>query len=134
MLSGLPHIELEDWKRHALYTGTDTREAADFGPASQMAKWFWAAVEAMQQEDRARLLQFTTGASRLPPGGFKDLMGYHGPQRFTLALNVAAKPNALPTASTCFNLLKLPMSRTQEALADALHTAARHGAEGFSFA
>jgi len=91
-------------------------------------------VGEMKQEGRARLLQFATGASRLPPGGFKDLLGYQGPQLFSLVLNVSAKSNALPMASTCFNLLKLPMSKSRQELDDALHIALRHGAEGFCFA
>lgn len=33
--------------------------------------WFWAAVSNFSQTEMARLLQFTTGCSQLPPGGFQ---------------------------------------------------------------
>lgn len=35
--------------------------------------WFWTAVGNMTEEEKARLLQFTTGCSQLPPGGFREL-------------------------------------------------------------
>lgn len=102
-------------------------------------RWFWAIVERMPQEQRARLLQFATGSPRVPPGGFQALRGMQGPQRFTLALSAieptkAGGHQALPTASTCFNLLRLPPCSSEEALEDALHIAVQLGAEGFSFA
>lgn len=33
--------------------------------------WFWAAVSNFSQTEMARLLQFTTGCSQLPHGGFQ---------------------------------------------------------------
>ena len=36
-------------------------------------KWFWAALEGFSSEQFAKLLQFTTGSSQLPPGGFAEL-------------------------------------------------------------
>lgn len=33
--------------------------------------WFWAAVGNFSKTEMARLLQFTTGCSQLPPGGFQ---------------------------------------------------------------
>jgi hypothetical protein len=76
-------------------------------------------------------LEFTRACGT---GGFAHLQGYSGPQQFTLAVSLSAKEGALPTASTCFNLLKLPMCQSELALEDALHIAVRHGADGFSFA
>lgn len=40
---------------------------------ARIIKWFWIAVSNFTTEEMARLLQFTTGSSQLPPGGFKDL-------------------------------------------------------------
>jgi hypothetical protein len=46
----------------------------DSGPFfRRVVQYFWASVESMSQEDRARLLQFVTGSPTLPPGGFKEL-------------------------------------------------------------
>lgn len=38
----------------------------------------------MDNEKRARLLQFVTGTCRVPVGGFAELMGSNGPQRFCI--------------------------------------------------
>lgn len=42
---------------------------------STLVQWFWKAVESYDDECRARLLQFVTGSSRVPIGGFKALQG-----------------------------------------------------------
>lgn len=39
----------------------------------QVLEWFWIAVSNFTEEEMARLLQFTTGCSQLPPGGFSEL-------------------------------------------------------------
>lgn len=49
-----------------------------------MVQWFWKAVKAWPAEKKSRLLQFSTGTSRIPVNGFKDLQGSDGPRRFTL--------------------------------------------------
>ena len=62
----------------------------------------------MTSEQRAALLQFCTGSARAPAQGFGALMGYSGQQhRFTLE-RAHGGVDHLPTASTCFNALKLP--------------------------
>ena len=38
----------------------------------------------MNNETRARLLQFVTGTSRVPMNGFRELYGSNGPQLFTI--------------------------------------------------
>ena len=57
--------------------------------------WFWTAVSNFTQEEMARLLQFTTGCSQLPPGGFQQLS-----PRF----QITAAPTFanLPTAHTWY--------------------------------
>jgi hypothetical protein len=44
-------------------------------------RWFWLAVEQMSAEERIRLLQFTTGCSRVPAQGFKALQSHDGHYR-----------------------------------------------------
>ena len=39
--------------------------------AREVLAWFWGAVEALPHEQRARLMQFASGSSRLPVGGFR---------------------------------------------------------------
>ena len=44
----------------------------------KVIRWFWLAVESMSTEERVRLLQFTTGCSRVPAQGFKALQSHDG--------------------------------------------------------
>jgi len=47
-------------------------------------------------------LQFTTGTSRIPVNGFKDLQGSDGPRRFTI--EKAGDISQLPKAHTWYAL------------------------------
>ena len=59
----------------------------------QVMRWFWTVVSSLTQEELARLLQFTTGSSQLPPGGFAALCP---------SFQIIATPthSTLPTAHT----------------------------------
>ncbi|KAJ3133034.1 hypothetical protein HK100_004760 [Physocladia obscura] len=98
----------------------------------QTIKWFWSVVEQdMSEADRVLLLKFSTGSSRAPPGGFKqnsDGQNWH----FTLAVTLDSS-NKLPSASTCFNMLKIPLYVSRDQLREKLLLAVRHGSDGFSF-
>jgi hypothetical protein len=52
--------------------------------SSKQVVWFWQFVKSMDNEKRARLLQFACGTCRVPVGGFAELMGSNGPQRFCI--------------------------------------------------
>jgi hypothetical protein len=69
LISGVPEIDFEDWKRHSRYVGLYKK----LGPAHPVVIWFWEVVYDFSHEERARLLQFTTGTTRLPAQGFKAL-------------------------------------------------------------
>ena len=47
----------------------------------RVIEWFWACLRSWPA---ARLLQFTTGTSRMPVNTFKDLQGSDSPRRFTI--------------------------------------------------
>ena len=70
------------------------------------------AVKSWDMEKRSRLLQFTTGTSRTPVNGFRDLQGSDGPRKFTIERSGTA--TALPKTHTCFNRLDLPPYETME--------------------
>uniref|UniRef100_A0A224Z314 HECT-type E3 ubiquitin transferase n=1 Tax=Rhipicephalus zambeziensis TaxID=60191 RepID=A0A224Z314_9ACAR len=86
--------------------------------------WFWTAVSNFTEEEMARLLQFTTGCSQLPPGGFAELN-----PRFHLS--AAPTFGSLPTAHTCFNQLCLPDYDSYEQFERALRLSINEGTEGF---
>nr|XP_014341342.1 PREDICTED: apoptosis-resistant E3 ubiquitin protein ligase 1 [Latimeria chalumnae] len=90
----------------------------------EVMKWFWAVVSCFTQEELARLLQFTTGSSQLPPGGFAALCP-------SFQIIAAPTHSTLPTAHTCFNQLCLPTYDSYEELHKMLKLAISEGSEGF---
>ncbi|XP_062848255.1 E3 ubiquitin-protein ligase HACE1 isoform X2 [Trichomycterus rosablanca] len=126
LLSGMPEIDVSDWKKNTEYTsGYDLEEP--------VIKWFWEVVEDLTQEERVLLLQFVTGSSRVPHGGFAFLMGGSGLQKFTIAA-VPYTSNLLPTSSTCINMLKLPEYPSKDVLRDRLLVALHCGSYGYTMA
>ncbi|KAI3703086.1 hypothetical protein L6452_28841 [Arctium lappa] len=124
LISGLPEINLDDLKANTEYTG--------YTVGSNVAVWFWEVVKAFNKEDRARLLQFVTGTSKVPLEGFKALQGISGPQRFQIHKAYGA-PERLPSAHTCFNQLDLPEYPSKEQLQERLLLAIHEASEGFGF-
>jgi len=99
LVCGLGAISVEDWAKNTEYRNC---EASD-----PVIRWFWKAVDGMDNEIRARLLQFSTGTSRVPVTGFADLKGSLGPKKFTIEIVAANPPSTLPKAHTCFNRIEL---------------------------
>uniref|UniRef100_A0A672IZ22 E3 ubiquitin-protein ligase n=1 Tax=Salarias fasciatus TaxID=181472 RepID=A0A672IZ22_SALFA len=110
MLCGMQEIDLVDWQRNTIYR--------HYARSSKQILWFWQFVKEMDNEKRMRLLQFVTGTCRLPVGGFADLMGSNGPQKF--CIEKVGKENWLPRSHTCFNRLDLPPYKSYEQLKEKL--------------
>ena len=125
LLSGVPSIDVDDWQTNCGYSG--------YTADSDQVTLFFEVARGMTQPERALVLQFATGSARVPPGGFASLRGNNGICLFTLSEDAGASTDNLPTASTCFNLLKLPHYATAETMRARLLLATRHGAEGFEF-
>ncbi|XP_045044575.1 E3 ubiquitin-protein ligase HACE1 isoform X1 [Desmodus rotundus] len=126
LLSGMPEIDVSDWIKNTEYTSGYERE-------DPVIQWFWEVVEDITPEERVLLLQFVTGSSRVPHGGFANIMGGSGLQNFTIAA-VPYTPNLLPTSSTCINMLKLPEYPSKEILKDRLLVALHCGSYGYTMA
>uniref|UniRef100_A0A4W4EZI9 E3 ubiquitin-protein ligase n=1 Tax=Electrophorus electricus TaxID=8005 RepID=A0A4W4EZI9_ELEEL len=120
MLCGMQEIDLADWQRNTIYR--------HYTRSSKQIVWFWQFVKEMDNEKRMRLLQFVTGTCRLPVGGFTDLMGSNGPQKF--CIEKVGKENWLPRSHTCFNRLDLPPYKSYEQLKEKLMFAIEE-TEGF---
>ncbi|EEB18783.1 ubiquitin-protein ligase, putative [Pediculus humanus corporis] len=86
LLCGTGEYDIGDFKANHIVNGN----SLEF---QRVLEWFWAAISNFTVEEMARLLQFTTGCSQLPPGGFKDLS-----PKFTLS--AAPTFGNLPTAHT----------------------------------
>ena len=85
-------------------------------------------VRSMDHEKRSRLLQFVCGTCRVPVGGFAELMGSNGAQRF--CIEKVGKDSWLPRSHTCFNRLDLPPYKSYDQLSEKL-TYAIEETEGF---
>ncbi|XP_023700352.2 E3 ubiquitin-protein ligase HECW2 isoform X3 [Paramormyrops kingsleyae] len=99
VIAGTAEIDLGDWRSNTEYRG-------GYHDNHIVIRWFWAAVERFNNEQRLRLLQFVTGTSSIPYEGFAALRGSNGPRRF--CVEKWGKITALPRAHTCFNRLDLP--------------------------
>ncbi|XP_020278502.1 E3 ubiquitin-protein ligase Su(dx)-like [Pseudomyrmex gracilis] len=120
MLCGMQEIDVEDWQRNTIYR--------HYTRNSKQILWFWQFVSRTDSEKRARLLQFVTGTCRVPVGGFAELMGSNGPQRF--CIEKFGKDTWLPRSHTCFNRLDLPPYKSYDQLVEKLNYAIEE-TEGF---
>ncbi|XP_023682954.2 NEDD4-like E3 ubiquitin-protein ligase WWP2 isoform X1 [Paramormyrops kingsleyae] len=110
MLCGMQEVDLSDWQKNTIYR--------HYTKNSKQIHWFWQVVKEMDNEKRIRLLQFVTGTCRLPVGGFSELIGSNGPQKF--CIDKVGKETWLPRSHTCFNRLDLPPYRSLEQLREKL--------------
>ncbi|KAI5799845.1 hypothetical protein EDC01DRAFT_764959 [Geopyxis carbonaria] len=125
LISGMPEIDMDDWKNNTEYH--------NYSASSPQIQWFWRAVRSFDKEERAKLLQFVTGTSKVPLNGFKELEGMNGFSKFNIHRDYGNK-DRLPSSHTCFNQLDLPEYESYEALRQQLLTAITQGAEYFGFA
>jgi len=124
LISGLPDIDVDDWKNNTNYV--------NYSASSPQIQWFWRAVKSFDTEERAKLLQFSTGTSKVPLNGFKELSGVNGVSKFSIHRTYEST-DRLPTAHTCFNQIDLPAYESYGKLRAALLLAVREGHEGFGF-
>ncbi|CAO3635514.1 unnamed protein product [Mucor hiemalis] len=124
LISGLPDIDIDDWKNNTEYQG--------YTASSPPIQWFWRAVRSFDQEERAKLLQFATGTSKVPLEGFSQLQGSSGVQKFQIHKDFSGE-NRLPSAHTCFNQVDLPQYNSYENLRANLFKAISECSTGFAF-
>ena len=94
LISGLPEIDVDEWKNNTEYH--------NYSASSPQIQWFWRAVRSFDKEERAKLLQFVTGTSKVPLNGFKELEGMNGVSKFNIHRDYGNK-DRLPSSHTCFN-------------------------------
>uniref|UniRef100_A0A8C8SX20 HECT-type E3 ubiquitin transferase n=1 Tax=Pelusios castaneus TaxID=367368 RepID=A0A8C8SX20_9SAUR len=114
VIAGTAEIDLNDWCNNTEYRG-------GYHDGHIVIRWFWAAVERFNNEQRLRLLQFVTGTSSVPYEGFAALRGSNGLRRF--CIEKWGKITSLPRAHTCFNRLDLPPYPSYSMLYEKLLTA-----------
>jgi hypothetical protein len=127
VLSGSDEIDVDDWERNAV-----TSKSLVDHPA--LAN-FWTSIRALSIEDRRRMLQFATGATRVPPGGFSALTSYDGRLcRFTLKGVDPLRTRGYIRSHACFNRLDLPMHLDQREMRFALAAVLSSRSFGFTTA
>ncbi|CAA6653418.1 unnamed protein product [Spirodela intermedia] len=133
LISGLPDIDLDDLRANTEYSG--------YNNVSPVIQWFWEVVQGFSKEDKARLLQFVTGTSKVwrlkfttlsTLEGFSALQGISGPQRFQIH-KAYGSTSHLPSAHTCFNQLDMPEYTSKGQLQERLLLAIHEANEGFGF-
>ena len=87
-----------------------------------VVKWFWEVVHKFSEEQKKKLLFFSTGSDRAPIGGLKNL-------EFIIAKH-GDGDDRLPQTHTCFNHFLLPEYSSKECLEQKLLKAISNS-EGF---
>ncbi|CAH1175956.1 unnamed protein product [Phaedon cochleariae] len=102
-------IDLSDLSAHTLYGG-------EFTADHPTIVLFWKILHRFTDLQKKQLLKFVTSCSRPPLLGFKEL----NPQ---FCIQSSGTENRMPTASTCLNLLKIPIITEEETLRNKLVSA-----------
>ena len=113
-------FDVEDLKSHTVYKG--------YMGFDGTVKDFWKVFAEFTEEEKILLLKFVTSCSRPPLLGFS----YLNPQ-FTIQHVDNPDGEKLPTASTCFNVLKLPRYSNKNKMKEKLLLAIKSGT-GFNLA
>ena len=115
MLNGTPFIDVTDWIENTEYEG--------YSPSDEIIINFWDIVKELPQEKLSRLLQFSTGSTRVPVGGFKSLQSNRGniaPFSIYKMEYEKGKRNYIK-ARTCFNRINLPNFPDKEKLLEGIN-------------
>ncbi|KAK7878019.1 hypothetical protein WMY93_031332 [Mugilogobius chulae] len=123
MLCGMQEVDLQDWQRNTVYRHytrnskqiiwfwqvrntnmtRNSQNSMRLRTKSKKKKRVllcavFVVVKEVDNEVRLRLMQFVTGTCRLPLGGFAELMGSNGPQKF--CIEKVGKDTWLPRSHT----------------------------------
>lgn len=98
-------LDIADMKAHCKYVGGYTS-------LDRNIHRFWKVVSSMTPKQQAALLKFVTSCERPPASGFKTMTPPFTIQRVW----IMSDGDRLPTASTCFNILKLPTYSSEKVL------------------
>nr|TKV92026.1 hypothetical protein SEVIR_9G136900v2 [Setaria viridis] len=111
---GLQDFDVDDLRNNTKYTGGYT-------VSSRTVKLFWEVIKGLKPTERCLLLKFVTSCSRAPLLGFKYLQPsftiHKVPCDVTLWASIGGQDvDRLPSASTCYNTLKLPTYKRSSTL------------------
>ncbi|CCI40517.1 unnamed protein product [Albugo candida] len=113
VMCGLPQIHVDDWKTHSVIHPPNFAN-------SDVVRWFWEVLHDLNQEERARFLQFSTGSSRVPVQGFRALTSFDGRLCPFNIRPIADQSRGFPKVHTCFNRIDLPVYQSKAELKSAI--------------
>jgi ubiquitin-protein ligase E3 C len=108
-------LDLADLQANVNYSG-------GYHPSQPYIQMFWSVVAEFSPQEQGDFLKFITSCSRQPLLGFDKLNPRIGIQEVP-AVYAEDGPGAaprLPSAGTCFNLLKLPRYQSKDVLREKL--------------
>lgn len=114
LVEGSSRLDLADLRRIAQYDGYRAND-----PYMHM---FWRVIGSWPEEKQKQLLKFVTAAERIPITGVLT---------FVIKRFETENTERLPTSSTCFGTLMLPLYRSERVLVQKLSLALKYGTEGF---
>jgi ubiquitin-protein ligase E3 C len=109
-------IDVADMRSNARYAG-------GFTGIDRTVNRFWNVVASFNSKQQASLLRFVTSCERPPPLGFACMNPPFTIQR----VGILRDADKLPSASTCFNTLKLPTYSSEKVLRERLIYAIESG-------
>lgn len=119
LLSGGKHdFDVDDLRSNTKYTG-------GYSEGSRTVKLFWEVIKGFKPIERCMLLKFVTSCSRAPLLGFKYLQPSFTIHKVACDIPLWAAiggqdVDRLPSASTCYNTLKLPTYKRSSTLRNKL--------------
>ncbi|KAJ6840077.1 E3 ubiquitin-protein ligase UPL7 [Iris pallida] len=119
LLSGGTHdFDVDDLRSNTRYTG-------GYSEGSRTVKLFWEVIRGFKPTERCMLLKFVTSCSRAPLLGFQHLQPSFTIHKVACDLPLWATfggqdVDRLPSASTCYNTLKLPTYKRPSTLRNKL--------------
>ena len=116
-------IDVSDLRQNTLYGGVYV--IGDDGHEHPSVSMFWEVMRSLSDSDRRKVLKYVTSTPRAPLLGFGQLNPH-----FSIR-DSGSDQTRLPSASTCVNLLKLPIYSDAKTLRDKLLYAINAGA-GFN--
>lgn len=116
LICGSKTLDFHDLEKSARYVDGYTDQSAIIG-------WMWEVIHNdMDERQKKKFLQFTTGSDRAPVSGLINMPFYIG--------RLGPDTDRLPQAHTCFNHLLLPEYCDKDKLREKLLSAIEN-AEGF---
>jgi ubiquitin-protein ligase E3 C len=110
-------IDVDDMRSNTRYLG-------GYSGLDRTVNRFWAVVKSLDSREQSELLRFVTSCERPPPLGFASMNPPFTLQR----VGILRDSDKLPSASTCFNTLKLPTYSSEKVLKERLLYAIKSGA------